>query len=365
MKKVLFISNIPAPYRIDFYNCLGQRVELTVLFEARRAAGIRFNWNDDSAAHFHAIFLSDGEIDETHVDRRILPYIRRGAYDHIVATNYGYYTETAALLKMRLMGIPYDLELDGGVVRPNENAAKRAVKRFLIKGAKHLFSTGTATDALFTHYGADPKRLVRYPFTSQHARDILPAVPTAAEKAALRESLGIPYPTMLLAVGQFIRRKGFDVLLHACSQLPEGAGAYIIGGEATEEYRAIVAEHNLQNVHFLPFQDADTLKRYYMAADVFVLPTREDMWGLVVNEAMSYALPVITTDRCNAGLALIENGVNGCLVPPDDAAQLADRMNDLLADEKKRVRFAERALSAIGGYTIERMADIHMQVFYE
>ena len=90
MQRVLFLTNIPAPYRIDFFNALGRLCELTVVFEARRAEGIRFNWNEDTAKHFTAVFLNDADIDETHVDQRIFQSIARDRYDQIVATSYGY-----------------------------------------------------------------------------------------------------------------------------------------------------------------------------------------------------------------------------------------------------------------------------------
>ena len=60
--KVLFITNIPAPYRIDFYNELGKQIDLTVVFEAKGAEGIRFNWNIDEINNFKAIFLDEGNI---------------------------------------------------------------------------------------------------------------------------------------------------------------------------------------------------------------------------------------------------------------------------------------------------------------
>lgn len=361
--RVLFISNIPAPYRVDFFDALGERYDLTVLFEARRATGIRFNWNDDAPHRFRAIFLSDGEIDETHVDRRVFRYIRRGAFDHIVATSYGYYTETAALLSMRLRGIAYDLELDGGVVRAGEPMMKRLLKRCIIRGAKRLFSSGASTDALFLHYGAKRERLVRYPFTSLFSRDLCERVPSVAEKGAARRILGVPYRKVALTVGQFIHRKGFDVLLHACDRFDGDTGVYIVGGEPTEEYRAIVKEKQLTNVHFLPFMDVQTLAQWFTAADVFVLPTREDMWGLVINEAMAHALPVVTTVRCNAGVELVEPGVNGYLVEAEDADALAERTLEILNDESLRARMAEAARERMQSYTIEAMVRAHAEAF--
>lgn len=93
LKKVLFITNIPAPYRIDFYNELGKHCELTVIFEAKRAPGITFNWKENTISNFKAIFLKEGEIQETKIDWSIFKYIKQLKYDVIFITNYAYFTE--------------------------------------------------------------------------------------------------------------------------------------------------------------------------------------------------------------------------------------------------------------------------------
>lgn len=85
LKKVLFITNIPAPYRIDFYNELGKHCELTVIFEAKRAPGITFNWKENTISNFKAIFLKEGEIQETKIDWSIFKYIKQLKYDVILS----------------------------------------------------------------------------------------------------------------------------------------------------------------------------------------------------------------------------------------------------------------------------------------
>ncbi len=362
MKKVLFITNIPAPYRVDFFNALGKTCDLTVLFEARRAPGIRFNWNEHSIKNFRAIFLSDGEIRERRVDVSIFGHLKRGRYDHIVATSYGYFTEMAALFHLLARRIPYELELDGGVVRAGEGAIRRLIKRTLIRGARRIFSSSACTDAALLYYGAAAGRIVRYPFTSLTAADILPSPPSEADRRAFRARLGVPEARMVLAVGQFIPRKGFDVLLRCAKELPPDVGVYLAGAEPADDYRAMA--EGLNHVHFVGFLTKDELNAYFRAADVLALPTREDMWGLVVNEALSNALPVITTDRCVAGLELVRDGENGYLIAPDDAdALLASIRSVVFAEPDARRAMAEAALFAVRPYTIERMVDVHLSAF--
>ena len=177
----------------------------------------------------------------------------------------------------------------------------------------------------------------------------MPASKTASEKH------------MVLAIGQMIHRKGFDVLLHATKDLDPDTGIYFVGGEAKEEYITLTKELGLQSVHFLGFQKKDVLAKYYKASDVFVLPTREDIWGLVINEAMAYGLPTITTDRCVAGLELIEDGINGYVVPVEDAAALAEKIKAVLASDLEAM--GKAALEKVRPYTLENMAKTHAEIF--
>lgn len=165
-----------------------------------------------------------------------------------------------------------------------------------------------------------------------------------------------------IAVGQFIHRKGFDVLLKAWAECDKDYELYIIGAQPTTEYIELKQALNLENVHFEGFKTKAELQQYYQAADLFILPTREDIWGLVVNEAMASGLPVITTDKCVAGLELIKNGESGYVIPSENTVLLTEKINLILRDDSMRQRMAENALNTIRKYTIENMAKSHIEV---
>jgi glycosyltransferase involved in cell wall biosynthesis len=109
------------------------------------------------------------------------------------------------------------------------------------------------------------------------------------------------------------------------------------------------------------FKKKEELAQYYKAADLLVLPTWSDVWGLVVNEAMAYGLPVVTTDRCVAGVELVENGVNGYIVPVRDGDALAAAINRVLSEDYRAMGRA--SLEKIRPYTIENMAKAHVDIF--
>ena len=230
-----------------------------------------------------------------------------------------------------------------------DNKLKYLVKKSLVCLANQWLSTGVHTTKYLVHYGAKEEKVTHYPFSSLYEADILEAPVSQQEKESLRQNLGISEKHMILAIGQMIHRKGFDVLLR------------FVGGEAKEEYRKLTEELNLQNIHFLGFQKKDVLAKYYKASDVFVLPTREDIWGLVINEALAYGLPTITTDRCVAGLELIEDGVNGYVVAVEDAEALSEKIKAVLASDLEAM--GKAALKKVRPYTLENMAKTHAEIF--
>ena len=358
--KVLFITNIPSPYRVDFFNELGKLCELTVIFEKASSSERDNSWQNYNTEHFKAVILKGIKHGVANAFcPEILLYLKKGLYDQVIVTNFTSPTGMLAITWLRLNKIPYWLESDGGF--PKSGAGiKEKVKKHFIKGAMGYFSTADVHDQYYLQYGAEPERIHRYPFTSLYRRDILDAPVTPEEKAAARKKLGITEERVLLSIGQFIRRKGFDILIEAMAKLPSGVGCYIVGGEPTQDYLNQVQRLGLTSVHFVGFQSKQVLADYFMAADVFVLPTREDVWGLVVNEAMAKGLPVVTTDRCVAGLELITEPALGKIVPVEDAESLALALENVEKTTDTQTR--QFVLNKISNYCFEEMAKQHMAV---
>ncbi len=365
MKKILFLTNYPSPYRVRFFDQLAKEAEVTVLFADRiqekthRSAA----WYVEGQGEFHAVQLTKrlGKVGTNSLCTDVIPWLKKD-FDQIVVCGYSHPTAILAMVYMRLNRIPFWMEIDGGIIR-QEGKMKYLLKKSLVTLAKQWLSTGPYPTDYLVHYGASRERVREYPFSSLKEGDILPAPVTREEKTLLRRELEIREEKVILSIGQFIHRKGFDVLLKAAAKLPEDVGIYIVGGEPTQEYLAMRDSLGLKNVHFVGFQKKDELARYYRAADLFTLPTREDIWGLVVNEAMAFALPVITTDRCVAGLVLVEEGKSGYIVPVGDPDALAEKMNLALAGDLAQMGAA--ALERIRPYTIENMARVHHQILGE
>lgn len=360
MKKVLFYTNIPAPYRVDFFNELGKYCELTVLFELSYSTERDDKWKEFEFKNFKGIIMKGSRIaTATAFCPEIVKYLKADKYDEIVVTAISSPTAIVAVNWLKKHHISYIYEGDGGFVH-KDNPLFYKIKKYIVSNAKYSFSTADVFDDYCVNYGAVKEEICRYPLSSIWNRDVLDTSITDEDKAALKAELGIKENKVIITVGQMIPRKGFDILLKASEVLSSDWGIYLVGGKPSLELSNIVDEMGLRNVHFIDFMAKESLWKYYRASDLFVLPTREDIWGLVVNEAMANGLAVVTTTKCIAGLEMVEDGVDGYLYNPEDIEGLKDLLV-ILSDESSDLNeLGQHAINKAKNFTIEKMVEAHI-----
>lgn len=388
--KVLFLANIPSPYRVDFFNELGKLCELTVTYEGQTAIDRNSAWGHAESLHYEEVYLKGIRTgSDNFLCPGVISVIRRG-WDRIIVGGYSTPTSMLAIEYMRLFRIKFCIQADGGFIK-NDTGMKYRIKRHFISAGTWWLSTGRVTTDYLVHYGADRERCYEYPFTSVCNKDLLlnstlkERINIDAEadgnfissKREQKKLLGIKEERMILSVGRFSfntwYRKGYDVLLKAAEGLrasnkaneDASIGIYIVGDEPTEEFLNWKERENLSNVHFIGFKGKEELSQYYRAADLFVLMTREDVWGLVINEAMAMGLPIITTNMCGAGLELVRKNENGFIIPVNDAEALVEKIRFFMDHPEKMEKFGKRSLEIISDYTIERMASRHIEILQE
>ncbi|MEV6595029.1 glycosyltransferase family 4 protein [Streptomyces acidicola] len=180
-------------------------------------------------------------------------------------------------------------------------------------------------------------RVVRIP-NAVHSLDQVPASPQAK---------------IAVAAGRLFPQKGFDMLIPAWAKLvetfPEWQLRIYGSGEKKAELRTLIEEHHLYNHVFL-MGHTDRLDDELAKASFYVLSSRFEGLPMVMIEAMSHALPVVSFD-CPTGPAdVLTHGVDGLLVPPEDPDALADSMAKLMADEKVRADMGVAAVLTASSY---------------
>ena len=357
--KILYLNNIPSPYRVDFFNELGKRCELTVLFERQSASDRDKRWRADGFRNFNGIFLKGKNIGtDASLCPEVIRYLKKD-YDAIILGGYSSPTYMLAMEYMKHRKIRFLMNADGGFIKSDSWFMKK-IKAYYISMASGWLSSGEETDKYLVHYGADKNFIYQYPFSSVSDKQL--CHPEEKEKRCLKEQLGLKENKIAIAVGQFISRKGFDYLIQAAAKIPKEYGIILIGGQAGVEFINLRKINFATNVHFLDFMSKEQLSLYYRAADVFVFPTREDIWGLVLNEAMSYGLPCVASLKANASIELIKDNINGYLIDPENIELMAEQILRLFNDDDKRINMGLNALKTSSNYTIEKMALQHINI---
>lgn len=361
--KILFLTNGPSPYRVDFFNELGKSTDLHVIYERKQPSDRDKSWSTKKAINFKETYLNGINVgNDSAFSFSFLKHVRDKSYDIIIVGGYSTPMGMLAIEYLKIANKPFILNADGGIIKEDSNF-KYKFKKHFIGSASAWLSTGKNTTDYFMNYGGKENKIFEYPFTSIKEGDIVQSVVDENEKKELRDKLSLVEENIIISVGQFIHRKGFDVLIESMKVMPKTYGVYIIGANPTEEYLKLKEDYGINNLHFVGFKTKRDLSEYYKAADLFVLPTREDIWGLVINEAMAFGLPVITTENCVAGIELIKNNENGFIIPIDNESELANKIMTIIDNRELRLNMSINNIEVMKKYTIENMALKHIEIF--
>ena len=269
MKRVLFLTNYASPYRVNFFDALGEEMDVTVLFSERMEEKTHrsADWFVQSQGKFRTIQLTKriAKIGGRDLCLDVIKWLNR-SYDAIVVCGYSSPTAMLAMAWLRLKRIPFYIEIDGGLIKES-SGIKYWYKKLLVSSASWWISSGRYPSKYLMHYGAKQEGIFEYPFSSLHDEDIARRIPSPEEKQKLREELGLKEKKIVLYVGRYDPKKGMDDLLYTVPSLDKDTGVYFIGGEPRQEHIEFCREEKLENAHFVGFRKKDALALYYQAAD--------------------------------------------------------------------------------------------------
>lgn len=357
--KVLFVFAHPAPYKIDLFNGLAPHVDLTVVFE-RHSSGFRHPFFYDRTRYdFRTIFLRGISLGaENHISFELIAHLRKNRYDLIIMNGYSSITEILTIRFLQRKKIPYVLYVNGGVIHEDPKWRKQ-LKTKLVKGASYYFSPTTYVDPYLIHYGANPERILHYPYATIYEKDIAKQPLTMEAKAAFWKKLQIKKGPVFISAGQFVDRKNNMRVLQLWSKRPKSNQLLLIGSGPDEaKYRRYISEHDLKNVSILPYQKRERLLELTRHADGFIILSKEDIYGHVINEALSQGVPVISSRHVMAALHLVVDGVNGYLVDLDDDDEILQAISNLSKTDMFHACVATSKTN-----TFEQMVAHHIKAF--
>jgi len=344
------VSVVPSPYQRDLFRALALRsdIRLKVYYLERSAPDSP--WPEEPLRPYETI----------------LPgfwFSVAGARFHVVSKNprpdqhqflvLNSLTSSLSQWKLRFRSKSQKLLFWAEPLRPQSTRLRSMVQRLLtspIGGVDAIVGIGSqAVKSYKEHWPSIPCFNVPY-----HC-DLLPFFENPATFQGLKEEV------RFLFCGQLIARKGVDVLFQAFDRLVHKGypvRLLLVGRRAElDQILAAVSVEAKNRISYEGFFDPKRLSGIYSQAHVFVLPSRYDGWGVVVNQALGAGLPVICTDAVGAGYDLVDHGVNGYRVPAGDPDRLADCMEDLIAQRERIPQFGAASRRMVEAFTPDQGAD--------
>jgi glycosyltransferase involved in cell wall biosynthesis len=227
---------------------------------------------------------------------------------------------------------------------------QRRIRQHIIPRADACLTPSAAGLARFVHWGAEADR-VRIVPQGPDVSALQEAIKTLRPGAAERASSSGP---VILYVGSLSERKGVSLLVdsfaHIHAQLPDArlelVGEGPLHGELVRKIESLRLDGAVRLVGFVQHADLPTR---YARADVFVLPTLEDTYAVVLAEAAACGLPIVASCFAGAAAEVVREGHNGLVANPQDPEQFARSILSILSDQERLARMGRESIEVARG----------------
>ena len=346
--KIAYITNNVAPFRIDL---LDQLAEIS--------DGVNLYYFNDIDEGVNPRYVSRRPLIAKCICLKNMNHVSRLKTvlenDIIVFDGYSGKEKIIMLLHMLITKHRYYISIDGIIERSKTpNRVKNLIKSIILKHSECVFSTNLSTDEILRKINRNI-HIKRHIFTTLCKEDF--EYIEGINTNDIRSSYGINKgEKIVLFVGKYLRTKGIYELLDCIN---DNYRYILVGGDLSNlELKDYIIPNNVISIPFLEKKEILALMK---TADTFVLPTYTDVWGLVIIEALSAGIPVVTTEQCNAGVEMISEGENGFIIPIKDSKALSRAIDQALCLNMHNVQEYNHKL--MYEYTLENSAKDMYEVF--
>jgi glycosyltransferase involved in cell wall biosynthesis len=378
--RLAVIAASPVYYQTPLYRRLAAdgRVDPTVIFSSSHGLrpgvdighGHGVVWDVDPLSGFRSVFLRNADRREPDGrflslrDTDVVRTLRDGDFDAVWLHGYYGLTFVLAALYQLLRGRPV-LFREEGTLFHRRSLAKRVAKRVLLAALyrrAYGLCIGSESRRWFSQYGVRSDRLFSVPYCADNERLQAEAALLSTQREALLRRFGVSPESgpVILFVGRLVSEKQPLLLLEAFRRVrAERACSLLVvgGGPLEDELRRTVRDQQIPDVVFTGFVNQSEIASAYVCADVFALPSAVEPWGMVVNEAMNFALPVVVSDRVGGAADLVVDGVNGFVVSHSSPDELAGRLGELVDSPALRAQFGAASKERVARFTYEAAAE--------
>jgi glycosyltransferase involved in cell wall biosynthesis len=297
--------------------------------------------------------------------RRLQVNDGRPAFDAIWVHGYANVNSLQAIFAANALGIPVLLRAEGWMGDRERSQWKLVAKKLFFRALGHgiraVLPIGNLNAEYWRHYFGDTVPQFPMPYAIDNAWFAERSSAAKADETTLRASLDVKGGRkVILFASKLQKRKRTDDLIRAYARLAAGRSEsetpylVVVGdGEERTQLETLSRELNLSGVRFAGFRNQTELPAFFNLADVFVLPSQHEPWGLIVNEAMAAGCAVIVSSDVGSHVDLVTNGVEGYVFRVGDIAALTQALQRVLAAPETAATMGEAAQHRMSAWGFE------------
>jgi glycosyltransferase involved in cell wall biosynthesis len=285
--------------------------------------------------------------------------------DVLIVHGWGYFTHWLALLAASVLGIELWFRSEAPIAKENKRSwqvkllRKLVFGQLLFKRISRFLYIGKSNKQFYEYFGVPEHKFVFTPYCIDNEKFTKAYENQKDQKDALRQGLGLsPQQKVFLFCGKLIEIKAPFVLLEAYKKIQhENTALVIVGdGKLRQDIANYITQEGLLNVKMVGFKNQSEIMAYYVLADVLLLTSVSETWGLVVNEAMNFRLACIVSSGVGCAADLVQDGQNGFIFENGNVQDLADKMRNLVENPNFLLKTAEIAPAIVSKYTVAESA---------
>ncbi len=271
----------------------------------------------------------------------------------------GYYDNALnlALIYCKIKGIKVILSIDSTENDTEQRSWKDSIKKWFVSQSSGFFCYGTKSTELMLKLGAKSNQILMK--NNAVDNDSISKIhkKTLENRGKVKNELGLRKYNFTY-VGRLIEVKNIERLFEAYKKVQNENWGLICLGDGNEKDNLVsfAKSNELSGVKFIDGQNWQKIPEFLALADVFILPSYSEPWGLVVNEAMACEMPVLVSNRCGSAIDLVENNMNGFTFDPYSVDDLIEKMNYFIDNPNQIVQFGLYSKNKIKNYSPQIVA---------
>jgi len=333
----LFITHLPAFYKVDLYNEIANKAKVYVIFIGK-GSQIRHGDFTHADTNFDFTVLNDCEFEKRKLTQSLIALrknLKNISAKKIVVGGWDLpeFWWVALTKRPRMW-----LALESSIYESSTQGISAVIKKCFLKRTQGVFVSGVPHHDLLNKLNYHGK--------------IVKTGGVGFFRAATKKAQPLPFEGRFLYVGRLSAEKNLMLLLKAFKTCPQYRLTIIGQGPAFEKLK----QQAPANVSFLGHIANDKLGQYYQDHNVFILPSLKEPWGLVVEEALYYGLPTLVSTHVGARIDLVEQYQAGLVFEPNNVEDLLAAIKQVEIDFAKlqqnvqHINFSQRNDEQVAAY---------------